>query len=75
MQHILEGAGHNVIVAEDGTKALEVLIGRSDVQMLFSDINMPTMDGFSLLKQLRDRGSTCGCAGNREGNGGGRVFI
>ena len=48
----LEGEGYHVIDAEDGLKARECLDGRQ-VDLVLSDLNMPGMDGLSLLKHIR----------------------
>lgn len=40
--------------ARDGQEALEVLKGDTDVLMVLSDINMPKMDGLTLLTHLEE---------------------
>ncbi|MDQ8203872.1 response regulator [Pelagicoccus sp. SDUM812003] len=45
-------AGHKVLEAADGQEALDVL-QRSQAQMVITDLNMPRMDGISLIKRLR----------------------
>ena len=50
----LRGAGFEVIEAEDGVRALSVL-GSSSVDLVITDINMPNMDGVTLIKQLRGK--------------------
>lgn len=49
---LLQRAGYQVITARDGVDALEQLTGVTPDVMLL-DIEMPRMDGFELLKQLR----------------------
>lgn len=49
----LRGAGFDVIEAEDGAKALS-LLGNARVDLVITDINMPNMDGVTLVKRLRD---------------------
>jgi len=49
---ILTRAGYEVVEARDGREALDRLHD-SQVDLLLCDINMPNMDGFSLLKALR----------------------
>jgi len=48
----LKGAGFDVIEAEDGVNALEVL-GDDKVDLVITDLNMPNMDGFGLIDALR----------------------
>jgi two-component system chemotaxis response regulator CheY len=50
----LKSAGFEVIEAEDGVRALSVLAGTS-VDLVITDINMPNMDGVTLVKELRSR--------------------
>ena len=50
---ILRGLGYRVVEAEDGMEALETL-RESRVDLLMTDIQMPRMDGLSLLKHVRD---------------------
>ena len=42
------------LFAHDGVEALAVLAAHSDVDMVVSDINMPRMDGLSLLQKLQE---------------------
>lgn len=48
----LRGAGFNVLEAEDGMRALSVLNGQP-VDLIITDINMPNMDGITLVQRLR----------------------
>ena len=48
----LHSVGHEVIKAADGKEALKVLEGKK-VDLVIADINMPNMDGITLLKSLR----------------------
>ena len=52
----LKGAGHEVLEASDGQEALKVAQGQSGIDLVISDINMPNMDGISLIKALRQLG-------------------
>ncbi len=58
----LEKAGARVDLAEDGVQALEMLIeaeiAGAPYDLLLSDMQMPEMDGFTLVRTLRGRGST-----------------
>jgi chemotaxis protein histidine kinase CheA len=51
---ILTGAGYTVLTARDGREALEQLAHEPDVRLVLTDVEMPVMDGFSLVLTLRD---------------------
>ncbi|SCA54851.1 Chemotaxis protein CheY [Candidatus Terasakiella magnetica] len=48
----LRNAGHDVIEAGDGEDALAKL-GNDRVDLIITDVNMPRMDGITLIKNLR----------------------
>lgn len=48
----LKGAGYEVIEAVDGVDALNKAKGKT-VNMVLTDVNMPNMDGITLIKELR----------------------
>ncbi|MFO1272606.1 MAG: response regulator [Rubrivivax sp.] len=48
----LRGAGYEVLEANDGTQALQRLDGRK-VHLIISDVNMPNMDGLTLLREVK----------------------
>lgn len=52
----LTGAGYDVLQAGDGTEALKVLDGRK-VHLIISDVNMPNMDGITLVKEVKKNSS------------------
>ncbi len=49
----LQKYGYQVLQAENGLDALEKLQGNSDIQVVISDLEMPRMNGFELLSNLR----------------------
>ncbi len=48
----LTGAGYDVVEASDGREALAKAQG-GGVHMVLTDLNMPNMDGLSLIRELR----------------------
>ncbi len=48
----LKGAGHDVTEAGDGVDGLAAAKGQA-FNLVITDINMPRMDGISLIKELR----------------------
>ncbi len=54
-KNILEAAGYHVITATDGLGAIKRL-KEQPVDLVVSDIQMPSMDGFALTRYLRDSG-------------------
>ena len=49
----LRGAGYEVAEASDGKEALNVLDGGKKFDMILTDLNMPNMDGISLIKAVK----------------------
>jgi len=49
---VLESAGWPVLVASDGAEALS-LLERAAVGLVITDLNMPEMDGITLIERLR----------------------
>jgi DNA-binding SARP family transcriptional activator len=52
---VLKTAGYNVMVAKDGAEAL-MMIGRNRVDLMLLDVDLPFIDGHSLLKAVRENG-------------------
>ena len=48
----LAEAGFDVLQAVDGQDGLDVL-GKEQVDVIITDINMPRMDGYEVIRQLR----------------------
>ena len=48
----LENAGHNVEKGIDGQDAMRLFDGR-EVNLVITDLNMPHMDGISVIKEVR----------------------
>lgn len=50
--HILQQANHQVLLVEDGLEAWHCL-QQNEIHLLVSDIAMPEVDGFTLLRRIR----------------------
>lgn len=53
---ILEAAGHDVVLVEDGGAALATLSGDAAIALVVSDMNMPGQNGIELFRALRAGG-------------------
>jgi two-component system, response regulator PdtaR len=54
---VVEEAGFTAIEARDADEAVALLESRTDIILLFTDLNMPgSMDGLKLAHTVRDRG-------------------
>ena len=52
----LEDSGYNVLEAADAAEALRILEEHDEVDVLFTDVNMPgPMDGITLAGMMHDR--------------------
>ncbi len=54
LEKILSREGYRTFVAGDGETALRIL-GSQEVSLVLSDIKMPGMNGFELLKEIKNR--------------------
>ena len=45
----------DVIIAKDGIEALDLLDAHPDVKLIFSDLQMPFMDGIEFIKKAREK--------------------
>ncbi len=53
--YILKSQGYNVLTAVDGADALEKIYSTGlQIDMVITDINMPNMDGYTLVERLRE---------------------
>ena len=50
--YTLEHAGYDVFIAKDGQEALNIA-ENNNVNLVLTDVNMPIMDGITLVKKLR----------------------
>ena len=48
------GKDYDVVEANDGEDAWTILINDEDIQVVFTDLSMPYLDGFGLLQRMRD---------------------
>ena len=52
VEFTLKGAGYDIEQAEDGKQAFE-MAKSGEYDLILSDVNMPNMDGISLVTELR----------------------
>lgn len=53
---LVETAGYEALEARDADEAIRILEARSDIDLVFTDVQMPgTMDGIKLSHYIRER--------------------
>jgi PleD family two-component response regulator len=52
---LLKSAGYNVVLAKDGAEAL-MMVGRETIDLLVLDVDLPYIDGHSLLQAMHENG-------------------
>ncbi|MFI5315857.1 MAG: ATP-binding protein [Myxococcota bacterium] len=62
IRHVLERAGYEVTIAENGLVGVELALAAAEDGTPFSvvlmDVQMPVLDGYAATRQLRDQGYT-----------------
>ena len=53
LQHTLRKSGYDVVTAENGREALEI-ISRFRPNIAILDVDMPEMDGFAVARQVKE---------------------
>jgi CheY-like chemotaxis protein len=53
LAYTLQKGGYTVITAANGVEALHELTNNPPIDLVIADIDMPKMDGITLLRQLR----------------------
>jgi two-component system cell cycle response regulator DivK len=53
LRQVLEFHGARVLLAEDGRGALDIL-GRTEPDLMLCDLMMPGLDGFGVMKRVRE---------------------
>ncbi|MEM7592410.1 MAG: hybrid sensor histidine kinase/response regulator [Cyanobacteria bacterium P01_A01_bin.83] len=51
----LEKAGYKVEQAKDGREAVDKLLGGLDVQAVICDVEMPRLDGYGVLEEIKEK--------------------
>ena len=54
----LKKQGYNVILAKNGKEALKYAFDENPPDLIVLDINMPEMNGYEVIKQIRDSDNT-----------------
>ena len=52
MRHNIRSGEYSFVFAHNGVEALDMLMEDQDIDIVISDINMPHMDGLTLLEQI-----------------------
>lgn len=50
----LKSFGYNVILADDGDKAINIFMNYDDIDLVITDLDMPKITGYELVKLIRD---------------------
>jgi two-component system chemotaxis response regulator CheY len=53
LRNDLQGASHTVVEAADGEEGLKKLASNPSVDIVISDVNMPNMDGLTMVSKIR----------------------
>ncbi|MBM2841854.1 MAG: chemotaxis protein CheY [Bacteroidetes bacterium] len=52
LQMVIGSIGHSIVIAKNGIEAIQIL-EKEKIDVILSDVSMPSMDGIELHKQVR----------------------
>ena len=55
LRNKLESAGYEVVEADDGFAGLDIIRANPDASVIIADINMPSMDGLTMLEVVKEK--------------------
>lgn len=55
IESLLNSHGYEVLTADDGEKALDLIKKQPDLDLILCDIQMPIVDGYEVLDQVRNK--------------------
>ncbi len=55
LSKVLTSKGLEIIKAENGLRAIEIIEQRDDINLVLMDIMMPVMDGYEAIKKIREK--------------------
>ena len=55
LKFFLEEHGHEVLMANDGQIAMQIIEKNDDFDLIITDLQMPIMDGLDLLRKIRSK--------------------
>jgi len=55
LQMLLEKGNYDIFQAVDGEEALEIFSKNPSIRLILTDLDMPNMDGFELIKTIREK--------------------
>ena len=58
VKDFLEREGYQVLEAGDGLEAMEAFYAEKDIALIILDVMMPKMDGYELVRSIRESGSS-----------------
>ena len=54
LKKLLNDRGHEVVEGSDGLNGIEVLSNNQDISLIKCDVNMPMLDGLSMLEKINE---------------------
>lgn len=58
LRRALTPCGFRVVYAVDGLEGLEKVAAHDDIDLMICDVNMPRMDGITMIETLKEQGSS-----------------
>lgn len=78
LEHILTSSSYDIVLAKDGSNAIEMMTSGTIPDALITDLNMPKKNGFELIAEMRKHKLTIPIiitSGSSDNNNFERAFV